>query len=135
VNVTGDQVLGSGQPVPPATGDGKLLNALRDIAQHLRGNTPADIDALRTTDLKRLDANLDGLSQVRAVVGATTNRLETAASRFDQVEGTTRAQLSETEDADMAQVLTDFSMQQSVYQAALKSGANIVQASLLDFLR
>jgi flagellar hook-associated protein 3 FlgL len=68
-------------------------------------------------------------------VGATTNRLDTAATRFDQVEETTRSQLSETEDADMAQVLTDFSMQQSVYQAALKSGANIVQASLLDFLR
>jgi hypothetical protein len=26
-------------------------------------------------------------------------------------------------------------MQQSVYQSALHSGANIVQASLLDFLR
>ena len=46
-----------------------------------------------------------------------------------------QTQLSETEDADMAKVLTDFSMQQSVYQAALKSGANIVQASLLDFLQ
>jgi flagellar hook-associated protein 3 FlgL len=135
VNVTGDQILGSGQPTPPAAGDGKLLNTLRDIAQHLRGGTTADVDALRTTDLQHLDANIDGLSQIRAVVGATTNRLDTASSRFDQVEETTQQQLSETEDADMAKVLTDFSMQQSVYQAALKSGANIVQASLLDFLR
>jgi flagellar hook-associated protein 3 FlgL len=134
VNVTADQILGSGQPTPPATGDGKLLNTLRDIAQHLRGGTPADVDALRTTDLKNLDANLDGLSGIRAQVGATTNRLETASSRFDQLEAAAQGQLSETEDADMAKVLTDFSMQQSVYQAALKSGANIVQASLLDFL-
>jgi flagellar hook-associated protein 3 FlgL len=136
VNVTADQILGSGQPVPPATtGDGKLLNVLRDVAQHLRGGTTADVNALRTTDLKALDANLDGLSQIRAQVGATTNRLDTALNRFEQVEQATQQQLSETEDADMAQVLTDFSMQQSVYQAALKSGANIVQASLLDFLR
>ena len=134
VNVTADQILGSGQPTPPAAGDGKLLNTLRDIAQHLRGGTPADMDALRTTDLKNLDANLDGLSGIRAQVGATTNRLETASSRFDQLEAAAQSQLSETEDADMAKVLTDFSMQQSVYQAALKSGANIVQASLLDFL-
>jgi flagellin-like hook-associated protein FlgL len=35
----------------------------------------------------------------------------------------------------MARAMVDYSMQQSVYQAALKSGANIVQASLLDFLR
>ena len=135
VNVTGDQILGSGQPVPPAAGDGKLLNTLRDIAQHLRGGTTADINALRTTDLQNVDRNIDGLSQIRATVGATTNRLETAQSRFEQLEGATQQQLSETEDADMAKVLTDYSMQQSVYQAALKSGANIVQASLLDFLR
>jgi flagellar hook-associated protein 3 FlgL len=135
VNVTGDQVLGSGQPVPPAAGDAKLLNTLRDIAQHLRGGTPADINALRTTDLRNVDTNLDDLSKIRATVGATTSRLETALSRFEQLEGATQQQLSETEDADMAKVLTDFSMQQSVYQAALKSGANIVQASLLDFLQ
>jgi flagellar hook-associated protein 3 FlgL len=136
VNVTADQVLGSGQPVPPATtGDNKLLNVLRDISQHLRGGTTADINALRGADLKNLDTNLDGLSQIRATVGATTNRLETALGRFGQVEEATQQQLSNTEDADMAKVLTDFSMQQSVYQAALKSGANIVQASLLDFLR
>jgi flagellar hook-associated protein 3 FlgL len=131
VNVTGDQILGSGQ----GAADGKLLNVLRDIAQHLRGGTTADIDALRGADLRNLDRNIDGLSQIRASVGATTNRLETAASRFAQVEETAQKQLSETEDADMAKVLTDFSMQQSVYQAALKSGANIVQASLLDFLQ
>jgi flagellar hook-associated protein 3 FlgL len=135
VNVTGDKILGSGQPTPPATGDGLLLNTLRDISQHLRGGTSADINALRTTDLQNVDKNLDNLSSVRATVGATTNRLETAQNRFEQVEGTAKQQLSETEDADMAQVLTDFSMQQSVYQAALKSGANIVQVSLLDFLR
>jgi flagellin-like hook-associated protein FlgL len=35
----------------------------------------------------------------------------------------------------MAKTLIDFSMQQSVYQSALQSGANIIQASLLDFLR
>jgi flagellar hook-associated protein 3 FlgL len=35
----------------------------------------------------------------------------------------------------MAKTLTDFSLQQAVYQSALKTGANIVQSSLLDFLR
>ena len=43
--------------------------------------------------------------------------------------------LSETEDADMARTLTDLTMQQAVYQSALKSGAQIVQPSLIDFLR
>jgi flagellar hook-associated protein 3 FlgL len=131
INVVGSDLLGSGQ----AAADGKFLNVLRDIADHLRAGTPAASEALRTTDLRALDSNLDALMRARAGVGATVNRLETAASRLSEVEETQIGLLSKTEDADMAKTMIDFSMQQSVYQSALKSGANIVQASLLDFLR
>ena len=131
VNVPGIDVLGQGQPAA----DDKLLHVLRDVVDHLRGGTTADANALRTTDLKRLDANLGELTRIRAVVGATTNRLETADSRLQELEESSMKLLSETEDADMAKTLVEFSMQQSVYQSALRAGANIVQASLLDFLR
>lgn len=129
VNATADTVLGSGAP------DGKLLDVLRGIAAHLRGGTPADAQALRTTDLAGLSAQTDALSRVRAAVGSISNRLETAQARLQQVEETTTKLLSDVEDADMAKTMVDYSMQQSAYQAALRSGANIVQASLLDFLR
>jgi flagellar hook-associated protein 3 FlgL len=131
VNVVGSDLLGQGQ----AAGDGKLLDVLRDAVQHLRGNTDADIQALRSTDLAGLDTNLENLSKLRATTGAMTNRLETADSRLAELEETATKLLSDAEDADMARTLIDLSMQQSVYQSALKSGANIVQASLLDFLR
>jgi flagellar hook-associated protein 3 FlgL len=128
VNVRGDDVLGGGA-------DGKLLQTLRDAAQHLRGGTPTDLDALRTGDVRALDRNLDTVNQLRAAVGSTTNRLEIARDRLAELEESSGALLSETEDADMAKTMVEFSMQQSVYQSALKSGANIVQSSLLDFLR
>jgi flagellar hook-associated protein 3 FlgL len=131
VNVVGSSFLGNGQ----AAADNKLLDVLRDIADDLRGGTPANAANLRGTDIQRLDQNLDNLSSIRATVGATGNRLEAAASRLAETEEATSGLLSETEDADMAKTLVDFSMQQSVYQSALHSGANIVQASLLDFLR
>lgn len=131
VNVAGSDFLGEGQ----GAGDGKLLHVLRDMVDHLRGGTPADANALRTTDLTRLDANLGELTRLRAVVGSTTNRLETAESRLVQLEESSIKLLSETEDADFAATLIDFSTQQAVYQSALRAGANIVQASLLDFLR
>jgi flagellin-like hook-associated protein FlgL len=35
----------------------------------------------------------------------------------------------------MARTLIELSSQQAAYQAALTAGANIVQASLMDFLR
>jgi flagellar hook-associated protein 3 FlgL len=131
VNVLGIDILGQGQ----IAGDGKLLNVLRDLSDHLKSGTVADMNTLRTTDLKGLDTNLDLVSQARATVGATTNRLESADSRLQEVEGSLTKLLSDVEDADMAQTAVDFSMQQSVYQSALHAGANIVQQSLLDFLR
>ncbi len=133
VNVRGADFLG-GDPLV-AQPDGQLLSTLRDIATHLRGGTPADANALRGTDLQALDRNLDNLSAIRATVGATTNRLETAATRLLELEETSTEQLNQIEGADMAKVLTDFSLQQAVYQSALRTGANIVQNSLLDFLR
>jgi flagellar hook-associated protein 3 FlgL len=131
VNTIGQTVLGDGQ----TAGDNKLLDVLRDITDNLRGGTTADANALRGTDLQRLDANLATLTQTRATVGATTNRLESADARLQQVEETTTKLLSDVEDADMAKTYIDYSMQQNVYQSALRAGSNIIQQSLLDFLR
>jgi flagellar hook-associated protein 3 FlgL len=129
VNVTADQFLGTGG------GDGKLIDTLRNIATHLRGGTAADGNALRNGDIVALDSNLDTFNSVRATVGAQTNRLESAQLRLAELEENTTEQLSKVEDADMAKTLIDFSLQQAVYQSALKSGANVLQGSLLDFLR
>jgi flagellar hook-associated protein 3 FlgL len=129
INTIGSSVLGSGVP-----GDGGLISVLRAISQHLRSGTATDADSLRTTDLQGLDKSLDALSSARAVNGATTNRLSSASSRLQDIEQSTTSLLSDTQDADMAKTMIDFSMQQTVYQSALRAGANIVQASLLDFL-
>ncbi len=124
INVDGARVLGS-------AGTG-LLGALRTAAAHLAANDGA---ALRGPDVQALDAALDVVSGVRAENGANTNRIESALSRLTQFEESTLGQLSETEDADFAQVMIDLNSQQAAYQAALKAGANIVQSSLMDFLR
>jgi flagellar hook-associated protein 3 FlgL len=131
LNVVGSDLLGGGQ----AAGDDKLLNVLRDMAAHLRGNTPADMNALRGGDLQRLDANGDELSRLRARTGALSSRLESAKDSLTQLEETTKSLLTNIEDADMAQVIVDYTTQQTVYQSALKAGANVIQSSLLDFLR
>ena len=73
-------------------------------------------------------------SSQQASVGALSNRLTSATSRLQQLQQATTQQLSNVQDADMAKTLIDFSTQQAVYQAALKSGAQIIQPSLMDFL-
>ena len=127
---TSAALLGDGQ----AARDDKLLHTLRDIADHLRGGTTADANALRGTDMQRLDANLDTLNGIRADVGARTNRLAIADSRLSGLSLNATQLLSNTEDADMAQTITEYTTQQAAYNAALRAGANIVQTSLLDFL-
>jgi flagellar hook-associated protein 3 FlgL len=130
INTDVHALLGDGQ----AARDDKLLNTLRDISDHLRGGTAADAAALRGTDLQRIDANADTLNGIRADVGARTNRLAIASSRLSGLQLNTTQLLSQTEDADMAKTITDYTTQQAAYSAALRAGANIVQSSLLDFL-
>jgi len=131
INVRSVDLLGNGQ----LANDGLLLDNLRDVAQHLRGGTAADVSLLRGVDLRALDANLDKLNQSRALIGAGTNRLLSALDRLGEVDVATTKLLSDVEDTDMAGRMVDFSIQKAAYEAALKAGANIVQVSLLDFLR
>ena len=86
-------------------------------------------------DLGQLDRNLDDLLGVRALNGARQNRLEAALARMAPGRGATLGQLSDTEDADIAETLIDLNSQQAAYQAALKVGASILQTSLMDFPR
>jgi flagellar hook-associated protein 3 FlgL len=129
INSVAVEVLGEGRSNPT---DGKLLNTLRDISDHLKANDGA---ALRGGDVTALKGRLDSLLEVRARNGSQTNRLEAASTRLDQITGALTNQLSETEDADIAKTLIQFNSQSAAYQAALKAGANIVQSSLMDFLR
>jgi flagellar hook-associated protein 3 FlgL len=128
INTTADGILGSGQ----AAGDNKLLDTLLDIRDHL---ISGDTTSLQGTDIKRLDSGLNNLMTARAANGALTNRLESAATRLDAIEELSTKGLSDVEDVDMAKAMVDYSTQAAAYQAALKAGANIVQSSLMDFLR
>jgi flagellar hook-associated protein 3 FlgL len=127
IGITAESFLGSGS----APGDGKLLDTLRSVAANLRSGDTAGLK----TDLGRLDTNLDEVLSARALNGARQNRLDAALSRMGQVEEATTRQLSDTEDADIAETLIQLNSQQTAYQAALKVGANILQTSLMDFLR
>jgi flagellar hook-associated protein 3 FlgL len=125
-NILGSNVIGDGGT------SGSLLETLRTISADLKaGNS----DALQTTDLSALDAATDNVTNAQAQVGAMSNRLSTALNRLTQLQQSTTSLLSDTEDADVSQVIVNLTQEQTVYQAALKAGANLVQPSLMDFLQ
>ena len=58
-----------------------------------------------TTDLKNLDGNIEALIQLQASTGSTTDQLKTAAMRIETLENALSKALSNTEDANIAQVV------------------------------
>lgn len=131
INVNIKELLGEGA----AAEDDKLLDVMRDIVADLRGGSAENSENLRGTDLARLDENLDNLTRMRAVVGATTNRLATAGTRLEELEEASLGQLSKVRDTDMPEAIVEYSTQQTAYETALRAAATIIQPSLLDFLK
>jgi flagellar hook-associated protein 3 FlgL len=106
-----------------------LIETVEKIAGELEsGGNPEQL-------LGTLDKQLNNLLAHRSVVGTNVNRLEMMVNRLDETELTTQKILSKAEDADLAKVITDFTTQQTILNAALSSGAKAIQPTLVDFLR
>jgi flagellar hook-associated protein 3 FlgL len=130
INSNISSLLGNGQ----AAKDGKLLDSLRTISQHLREGTVEGKNALNTTDLKSLDANIETLNQLQATTGAAGDQLKLATTRIEALQTSISQTLSDTQNADFAKTSIAFSGEQAAYTAALRAGASIVQESMLNFL-
>jgi len=124
VNTPGLALFGEGT----AAADGALFDTLRTLSAEIRAGT--------TPNLRALDRNMTAIADARAAAGATQNRVDAAKSRLQDLETATTKLLSDTEDADMAKAILTLSTQQSAYQAALQSGASVLQhPTLMDFLK
>ena len=131
-HATSRRLLGNGQ----AAADGKLLNTLRDISQHLRGGTTADAE--RAADDRPPEPRHEPRHAVHAPGerrARRENRLQLATRGSSDLQSSTTKLLSLTQDVDFAKAATDYSTEQASYTAALRASANIVQSSLLDFLK
>jgi flagellar hook-associated protein 3 FlgL len=128
--LTADAVLGNGS----ASGDGKVLDALTQLAAHLRGGTAADLQAVQTTDLQAIKANQTAVSTAISAIGAMGNRATAAGSRLEDLEDGAKQSIDDLTGVDMAKAIMDYNTQSAAYQASLKVGAQVIQPSLLQFL-
>jgi len=101
-----------------------LMNALRDDDQEGTGML-----------LQNLDDAMQHLLNYRAAVGARAIRLEGTHSRLIDLDMSFTKLLSEVEDADISQLITDLATYENNYRASLIASARIIQPTLLDFLR
>ena len=117
-----------------ADGSGGMLATMRTIYNDLtgtNGGTQADLG----NQLTNLDTNSAALESIQATVGATQDRLQLAGSRITSLSTSDTIDLGDVQGTDIAAATVQFSTEQSGYQAALQSTADIIQTSLLNFLQ
>lgn len=129
---SGREVIGNGTDV-----DNHLGTFLNNVVAAFDGK---DENGLSPKDLSgdllgKMDTHLDRILRTRSKIGAVHNRLEAAEARNKAENMNLKGLLSNREDIDVAEKYMEFSIMAVVYQASLKTGANILQPSLLDYLR
>jgi flagellar hook-associated protein 3 FlgL len=108
-----------------------MMGTLQGIYDHMRSG---DALSLSETDIEDLQANIDQVLSLRSQVGSRVNRLEMITQRLlDQEVNLTKLQ-SGVEDIDLAKTILELKNQESVYQASLSVGAQIIRPTLVDFL-
>jgi flagellar hook-associated protein 3 FlgL len=121
VDVDGGAVFGSGA--------GSLFDVVEGIVSDLRDgtNTIGRIGAL--------DARVQGITAALADVGARHTTVQRAEDGNQSAKLTLEGQRAGLEDADLADVITSLTLQESYYQAALGVTAKVLQNNLMDYLR
>ncbi|MER3466448.1 MAG: hypothetical protein C4340_04795 [Armatimonadota bacterium] len=106
--------------------------ALYDAEQRLLSG---DVAGLSGVTLQLLQDAGTAINMLRGEVGHRQKQLESAQQIAQRRTDDFTKAISDKEDADMTQVVTDLSAAQAAYQASLASFAVVGRLSLLDYLR
>jgi flagellar hook-associated protein 3 FlgL len=124
INTTASDVFGSKT---------EANGAFESMIKLLEGTLNNKPDKVRAS-IDGLDAALKRQLGAQSSNGARVLRLESTQTRNEERMIYTTKLQSDVEDVDFAQAVTDFNLQQAVYDASLKMGAKAIQNSLVDFL-
>jgi len=132
VTITGTATAGDSVTITPNPSLFSVLdNAIRDI-----GNAPSSAAATQAVGqaLGNIDIGMARVSAVRGQAGALLNRADTISTNQDARSIQLEADRARAEDVDMIKAISAFQSQQTGYQAALQSYAQIQKLSLFNFL-
>lgn len=85
--------------------------------------------------LPNLDEGINRLIELRTKIGSTINSIDNAEQSIEKTKLLNAEYRTRIEDADVAELFTDLNRQQNVLNATYKSSAQLMNASLLDFIR
>lgn len=108
-----------------------IFQALEIMKNALEQNNHNRLQAL----LKTIDDYIDQIGTARAEVGARLNYLDAEVERIEDKTLSLKEALSETEDADLAEVISNISKTEAALQALRQAGERLLSNSLFDFIR
>jgi flagellar hook-associated protein 3 FlgL len=109
---------------------GNAWDAMIDLLDGTLNNKP---DKIRGS-LDGIDQSLKRNLTAQSSNGARVQRFESTQSRNSDRQTYTTQLQSDVEDVDFAKAVSDFNLEQAVYEASLKMGAQALQSSLVNFL-
>ena len=134
--ITGAPANGDSFELAPSTSDLSVWGALDKAIADLKtpGRSGSRIAQSNAINLTQLDSVLGQVISSRSQVGAVMNRLDSVTDRLSSLKLSSQTQRSNAEDLDMTQAISDFSNQQTGYDAALKAYSMVQRLSLFNYL-
>jgi flagellar hook-associated protein 3 FlgL len=137
VNVSGNQffgapdISGTASQYPITDASDNAFSLLKQLKTALAQGTGTDVGNL----LSKFDSRIGTMLDMRADVGARTDRVKLTQSRLDDLTQNANTLLSNTQDADMTKLIVDLKTAENVHQASLQVGARVILPTLVDFLK
>ncbi len=108
-----------------------IFNTVKSLENALRQDDTEGISQALTN----IDKDLEAILNKRTTLGARINRLDATSANLQDGEDFMRQELSSIEDADLAASVSEMTLAQNAFNAALSASSNVIQQSLMDFLR
>lgn len=124
VSITGSSLMGMGED--------NIYSVLDDLYNALKSDEPAEVI---NDYVDKLQGCQSHLLAIEADLGGRTNRLDLVTNRYEDDILNYKEMKSNIEDVDIAEAVMNFEMAKAVYTSSLKIGSDIIQPSLVDFLK
>ena len=135
-SITGAPANGDAFELKPATADLTVFKALdqaiADLKTPLRSAT--QIAQANSSNLANLDAVLGQVQGGRAQMGTAMKRVDGVSDRLSALKLASQTERNNAESLDMTQAFSDFSNQQTGYDAALKAYSLVQRLSLFNYV-
>lgn len=133
IDITGAPANGDSFTVAPSR-QTSVFQVLDDTIAAIRSGNPSTVYSGIAQGLSQIDVAMSRLSDARGLAGELLNRADRIQSDLDTRGTQLEAQRSSAEDLDMIKGISDFQNQNTSYQAALQSYAQVQKLSLLNYL-